>query len=118
MLGASGAPEEVFLIERRQMTRYDFGAIAEVVDLDSRDAMIVVTRDLSLSGCFVETTTPLPKGTRVRVRITHSGEDFNALGNVTDNVTATGMGIVFTIVEPDYQWVLDRWIADLRESMK
>jgi hypothetical protein len=32
------------------MTRYDFGAIAEVVDLNSREDVIVVTRDLSLAG--------------------------------------------------------------------
>ena len=45
-------------MERRQMTRYDFGAIAEVVDLNSREDVVVVTRDLSLAGCFVKTRYP------------------------------------------------------------
>lgn len=77
-------------LERRGATRYHFGAIAEVSDLDQRGELVSVTRDLSLSGCYVQTTTPFPQGTRVRVRITHSGALFTAAGNATANVTATG----------------------------
>jgi hypothetical protein len=98
-------------VERRGATRSNFGAIAEVIDLDARGDLVSVTRDLSLSGCFVKTTTPFPKGTRVRVRITHSGADFTALGNVTDHVTATGMGIVFTQIEPNDRAKLERWLG-------
>jgi hypothetical protein len=111
VLGASGAPEEAFLIERRQMTRYDFGAIAEVVDLDSRDDMIVVTRDLSLSGCFVKTRTPLPTGSQVRVRITWGGSDFAAIGSVTGNITREGMGIEFVEIEPEHQAIIEEWLG-------
>jgi hypothetical protein len=99
--------------ERRGATRYNFGAIAEVIDLDERDAVVSLTRDLSLSGCFVQTTTPYPQGRAVRVRIFHSGEEFVAVGNVTANVTATGMGIVFTQVQPNDRVILEGW---LRES--
>jgi PilZ domain len=99
-------------LERRGATRYNFGAIAEVIDTDQPDELVSVTRDLSFSGCFVKTTTPFPKGTRVRVRITHSGGEFTAMGNVTDNVTATGMGIVFTQVEPNDRAVLERWLGN------
>ena len=60
-------------LERRAATRYNFGAIAEVIDLDQPDELVSLTRDLSFSGCFVVTTTPFPKGTRVRVRIMRSG---------------------------------------------
>ena len=99
--------------ERRCATRYNFGAIAEVIDVDERDALVSLTRDLSLSGCFVETTTPCPEGTRVRVRIIHSAEEFVAVGNVTANVTATGMRIAFTRIQPNDRAILERW---LRES--
>ena len=99
------------LIERRHMTRYDFGAIAVVVDLDSRDDMIVVTRDLSLSGCFVKTRTPFPAGTEVRVRITHAGSDFAAIGSVTSNITREGMGIEFVEIEPEDQVTIERWLG-------
>jgi hypothetical protein len=97
--------------ERRGATRYNFGAIAEVVDLDGRGEVVSLTRDLSYSGVFVKTTTPLPTGTPVRVRITHSGAEFAATGNVTGNVTATGMGIFFTEIEPKDRAVLEKWLG-------
>jgi hypothetical protein len=99
--------------EGRGATRYNFGAIAEVIDLGGRDALVSLTRDLSLSGCFVKTTAPYAQGTAVRVRIVHSGAEFTADGNVTANVTATGMGIVFTQIHPNDRETLERW---LRES--
>jgi hypothetical protein len=99
--------------ERRGATRYNFGAIAEVVDLDRRAEVVSLTRDLSFSGVFVKTTTPLPTGTRVRVRITHSGQDFKAIGEVTGNITATGMGIVFTEIEPNDRAIVERWLGSM-----
>lgn len=97
--------------ERRAATRYNFGAIAEVIDLDQSRELVSLTRDLSFSGVFVKTTTPFPTGTRVQVRITHFGADFAAIGNVTANVTPTGMGIVFTQIEPNDRGILERWMG-------
>jgi hypothetical protein len=98
--------------ERRGATRYNFGAIAEVIDLDERGDLVSVTRDLSATGCFVKTTTPFPTGKRVRVRITHSGAEFAAIGNVTANVNQTGMGIVFTEIEPNDRAILEKWLGN------
>jgi len=98
------------VIERRQMTRYDFGAIAEVIDLDSREDMIGVTRDLSLSGCFIRTKMPFQKGTAVIVRIRASGTDFGATGRVTGNINPEGMGIQFVDIQPRDQAVIEQWL--------
>jgi PilZ domain len=98
-------------MERRQMTRYDFGAIAQVVDLNSREDVVVVTRDLSLAGCFVKTRYPFPTGTEVRVRITYSGSDFAAIGTVTGNITPEGMGIEFDSFEPKDQAIIEEWLG-------
>jgi len=98
-------------MERRQMTRYDFGAIAEVVDLNSREDVVVVTRDLSLAGCFVKTRYPFPAGTEVRIRITYSGSDFAAIGTVMGNATAEGMGIEFDAIEPRDQAIIEQWLG-------
>lgn len=98
-------------MERRHMTRYDFGAIAEVVDLDSREDVVVVTRDLSLAGCFVKTRYPFPEGTEVRIRITYSGTDFAAIGTVSGNITPEGMGIEFDSIEPKHQAVIEEWLG-------
>src|SRR5436853_7542480 len=86
--------------ERRGATRSHFGAIAEVIDLDQTHEVVSITRVLSLSGCFVKTTLPFAEGTRVRVRITHSGAEVAAIGNVTADVTPAGMGIDLTQIVP------------------
>jgi hypothetical protein len=92
------------------MVRYDFGAIAEVVDLDSREDVIVVTRDLSLSGCFVKTNLPLAPATQVRVRITHGGLDFAATGVVVSK-TGEGMSIEFAEVTPKDRAIINEWLT-------
>jgi hypothetical protein len=99
-----------FAFERRGAKRYNLIAIAEVIGIDQSHELVSVTRDLSLSGCFVKTTTPLPKGTHVHVRITHCGADFAALGKVTDNVTPIGMGIAFTEIKETDRVILESWL--------
>jgi hypothetical protein len=98
--------------ERRYATRYNFGAIAEVIDLDQSRELVSLTRDLSMSGVFVKTTTPFPSGTLVRLRITYSGEQFAAIGKISANVTPTGMGIVFTEIEPNHRATLEKWLSE------
>jgi hypothetical protein len=100
------------VIERRRTTRYNFGAIAELTDFGSQRELVAITRDLSLSGCFVKTTTPFPEGTEVRLRITSSGADFAAIGKVTSNVTPVGMGIEFVEIAPNDQVVIEKWLAE------
>jgi len=97
---------------RRGATRYYFAAIAEIIDLEKPGELVSITRDLSTSGCFVKTTTPFPAGTRVRIRITHSGAQVAAIGNVTSNVSPAGMGIAFTEIEPNDRAMLEGWLAD------
>lgn len=92
--------------------RYRIGATAEVKELGSRDEQVLITRDLSAGGCFVETATPSPKGSRMRVRITHRGEEFTAVGRVTDNVRPDGMGVEFVEMEPKDRAILKKWLAD------
>jgi hypothetical protein len=101
-------------IERRRATRYNFGAIAEVIDisgdLGARGDLVAMTRDLSLSGCFVKTMTQFAKGTEVRVKITCSGADFAATGKVT-HVTPEGMGIEFVEVLPKDRAIIEEWLG-------
>ncbi len=96
----------------RQSDRYSFAATAEVKELDSRKEQVLITRDLSAGGCFVKTTVPLPKGSRIRVRIEHGGTEFTAIGRVTDNMTAEGMGVEFIEMEPKDRAILEKWLAE------
>ncbi len=96
----------------RRSDRYSFSATAEVRDLGSHNEQVLITRDLSAGGCFVKTAAPLPKGTRIRVRIEHVGADFRAIGRVTDNISSEGMGVEFIEIEPKDRAILEKWLAD------
>lgn len=98
----------------RLWERYSIGATAEVRELGSWNEQVLTTRDLSAGGCFVETATPSPTGSRMRVRITHRGEEFTALGRVTDNVRPDGMGVEFVEMEPKDRAILEKWLAEER----
>lgn|SRR6266567_938647 len=96
----------------RRFERYSLGATAEVKELGSWKEQVLITRDLSAGGCFVKSTAPLPKGSRIRVRIEHAGAVFTALGRVTHNVSAEGMGVEFVQVEAKDRAILEKWLAD------
>ena len=86
-------------------------APAEVKELDSWKERVLTTRNLSAGGCFLKTATPLPEGSRICVRIMHSGSEFIATGRVTDNVNAEGMGVEFIEMEPRDRAALENWLA-------
>jgi hypothetical protein len=100
----------------RRSDRYSFGATAEVKERGSRNKQVLITRDLGAGGCFVKTAAPLPKGSRIRVRIEHAGAEFTAMGRVTDNVCAEGMGVEFTEMEPQDRAILEKWLANEKSS--
>jgi hypothetical protein len=96
----------------RESDRYSFAATAEVKELGSWSEEVLITRDLSAGGCFVKTAAPLPKGSRIRVRIEQAREEFTAIARVTDNVTAERMGIEFTEMEPKDRAILKKWLDE------
>jgi len=95
----------------RRSDRCAFGATVEVRDLGSRNEQAAITRDLSKVGCFVKTTSPLPKGSRILLRIEHGGTELTASGRVTDNVSAIGMGVEFIEMSAKDRAILESWLA-------
>lgn len=91
-------------------------AAAELTQLESPSQLKEKTTDLSLFGCHISTRTPWPVGTKVNIRIAHNGDTFAALGSVAHVQSGSGMGILFTRIEPNKQAMLDKWIAELRDS--
>ena len=104
--------------ERHRARRYPFHASIELTDLESETQTKAQTNDLSLFGCRVDTPKPLPAGTRVRIKISHRSENFEALGRVVHSRQNEGMGIHFASIQPNDQSVLDRWIDEQRDSRK
>lgn len=87
----------------------------QVTDIATGKLVAAHTEDLSMFGCFVETTAPFPAGTKVRLRISHAGANFAGQGTVIYLRPSIGMGIAFTSIEPSSLPVLDIWLENLRK---
>jgi hypothetical protein len=96
--------------------RYSFAASVELTDVHSETHFTEQTSNLSLFGCHVDSEKLLPAGTRVRVRIVRLGASFAALGKVVYAFSNAGIGVVFTDTDPNCQLILEKWIAQLRDS--
>jgi hypothetical protein len=96
-------------------TRHQFVARIELTDLQSEKHVSGHTKDLSLFGCFVETVTPFPEGTKVRLKMSRGETQLVAQGRVAYSRPNSGMGIAFVTIEPSSRSVLDAWLASLRK---
>ena len=99
--------------ERRRAPRSSIIASAGVIESKDGTNLRARISDLSLVGCYLDTTNPLPVGTEIRLNITHSDTNFTALGVVAHCQSNMGMGIRFTDVQLDQHAILDRWLAEL-----
>ncbi|PYU17702.1 MAG: hypothetical protein DMG32_27495 [Acidobacteria bacterium] len=96
--------------ERRSVPRIPFKATSVVSETGSSQMVVAQTSELSRFGCFVQTTKPYPKGTRVHIEMAETGTTFVASG-VVAYVTTEGMGVVFSIIETDSQAILENWLS-------
>jgi PilZ domain len=99
----------------RVAPRYAFLASIQLTDVESEKRLDGRTKDLTLFGCFVKTSSPFAQGTKVRVRIFRAGAHVAALGRVVHSRPESGMGISFASIEPGSVPVLDAWLAELRK---
>ncbi len=103
-------------LERHRASRYPLEANVELTDVQSETPIKGRTSDLSVFGCHANTLKLFALETKVRIRIVHRGCIFEALGKVVYARLDSGMGIVFTGIQPRDQLILDKWIAELRGS--
>ncbi len=102
--------------ERRWVPHYPLNTAAEIVEVQTDTRTRAQTSDLGLLGCYLDTLTPLPVGSKIRLQLTHQDGTFTALGNVVHSEPNIGMGIKFTAVELAQQAVLVKWLARLSRS--
>jgi hypothetical protein len=103
------------LIERPRARRYPFAASIDLVDMESESETHEQTKNLSVFGCQVTAQKPWAANTKIRLRIVHRGAIFVALGQVV-NVRRNSMGVVFTKIEQKDHAVLEKWLAQARDS--
>ena len=102
--------------ERRRAARDLFATPIDLTNMQSEEYLAALTRDLNPFGCSVKTVNPFPEGTEVRLRISHSGSNFAAIGKVVYSRHNTGMRIAFIAIEARSQAILNSWLANLRNQ--
>ena len=90
--------------------RFSFDATAEIAPETSPKAVVPgrVT-ELSLQGCFLETSASFHEKRQVFIRIHEGGETFESEAVVLYTRPA-GIGLVFRDVKPRYRDTLQNWI--------
>jgi hypothetical protein len=103
-------------VDRRIHPRYHFCGSAEALDGLHRTRMNARTSDIGKGGCYVDTFSPFPLKTPVKIRITREKLSFTAEAKVVCSKIGMGMGLAFTAIEPHEMNVLDNWIGELSGS--
>jgi hypothetical protein len=104
-----------FDVERgfvRRTPRYSFVVDAEVTDIHSGAQIRGRTKLLSLLGCGLDALRLFPKGTNIRIRLSHQGAEANALARVVYASAELGMGIAFTSIDREDERILEWWLAE------
>jgi hypothetical protein len=101
---------------RRSQTRFPVSGTAYVSRVGAGERAQAKVGDISLSGCYLETSNPNHVGHRVElwIRIGHS--ELEALGVVRVRYPRIAMGIEFTFMSNADRRTLERLIANLKES--
>jgi hypothetical protein len=102
--------------DRRYAIRFPFAADVELIDMESGKQVDGVTSDISLGGCFVCTSKPLPLNARARMKLVRKGQVLEALVVVRIVKPRIGMGIEFFDLEPPHNEMLIAWIDALRQA--
>lgn len=99
--------------ERRRAPRYRLVADAEIAIPHSSTSFKARTSDLSVLGCFMNTTRSLTPGTEIRLQLTYDGATLDATGAVARSEPSMGFGVVFSKLKPVQQTLLQSWFEGL-----
>jgi PilZ domain-containing protein len=101
---------------RRRDARYCASGGAKVQEMGSPAGQWTMIHDISLGGCYVETTTPLRPGVQVEA-VVHIGDiQVAARGEITVADRMVGMGVRFTDMTPLNRQRLEFLIDQLIQS--
>jgi hypothetical protein len=99
--------------KQRTYPRYQFTGAAEALDQHRRTRMNARVSDLGKGGCYVDTFSPFPLKTEVKMRITRDKISFEADARVLYSKIGMGMGLEFTAIDPQQIGILDKWLGEL-----
>ncbi|MBI1750104.1 MAG: PilZ domain-containing protein [Acidobacteria bacterium] len=99
--------------ERRVETRYPFTSTAQIMEMKTKANVSGRTTDLSSGGCYIDTMSPFPTGTQVRIRLGKNEQVFEANGTVCYSQAGIGMGIRFVDVSAEHAQILRAWLHEV-----
>ena len=101
----------------RRATRYYFGGVDELTEVESGRMIVALVRSLSLCGCFVKTDQSFSLSTKLSLKMTHGGSHFSANGHVVHQ-TEIGIGVEFTDIDAVDRSRLEECLAELARTDK
>ncbi|HXZ78985.1 MAG TPA: PilZ domain-containing protein [Terriglobales bacterium] len=104
---------------RRRHDRFSCEVVVQVCREGGGSPMYCQMNDVSTSGCYVVTRTPLVVDSRVEFIFRDRGSDVKGRGVVRTSHACLGMGIEFTSMQPEHRQALDKFLARLaNQSLK
>lgn len=98
-------------VDRRKSPRFALILAATLEENGTDVRLSARTSDVSRTGCYVDTLTPIPKGKSVHLVLTAGSETFETMGKVIYTSAGLGMGIQFDQpIDSKQLAVLDRWL--------
>ena len=99
------------MTDSRKAPRYALRCRAEIDDWAAVDDCVL--RNVSLRGCYVETTRPLPVGSEIDLLLFVGDRTVRAGVKVRFVHRTIGMGVEFTHLGPEALLILRRLIIDI-----
>jgi hypothetical protein len=97
----------------RTTPRFAFIAEAEVKGVKDRARV----SELSARGCYIDSISPLPKGSHVAVRIRYGCSNCEFSGTVIYTHAGFGMGVAFGELTSEQRTTLDVWLDELARKL-
>ena len=102
--------------DRRRTPRYPFVATAEILEIGSGTKIYARVSDLSLYGCYLDMSNPLPSGAHVFVKIFTDTDFFEADANIVYSQPNLGVGVAFRDVKPSFLATLHKWLLQAMQQ--
>jgi PilZ domain len=96
--------------ERRRVPRHAFGGVVELSAVTPNIYIIAKTTEISRNGCFIRAREQVIAGTKVNLKISYDGGEFNSFGEVVYALSGKGMGIRFDSPTDEDSALLDEWL--------
>jgi PilZ domain-containing protein len=102
--------------EKRRSPRYPFASSAEAIDLEASTRLFCRLSDIARNGCYIDTISPFAKDAPVFLTVTKGEQSFKTEAKVVYSMVGMGMGLFFTVTEPEQLTVLGTWLDELGGS--